>query len=48
MFFSKKKYFIGWGQFSRLEQERDFWNFVNDSSEDSLKSIWSKDAGQYL
>jgi len=42
MFFSKKRYFIDWGNFSRLEQERDFWSFVNDVSESNLKILWSK------
>jgi len=37
MWFVKERPYLGWGAFSVLEKEREFWSFVNDYSEASLK-----------
>ena len=33
----KKRNYLGWEEFSRLEKDRRFWEIVNNKAEDSYR-----------
>ena len=46
MFFNQKIDFVDWGNFSKIEEDKEFWSFVNDASESHLRSM--KNDRKYL